>query len=51
MLVVGVAGSTLTELCGERPRREPDVDDKPDGDAIEALEVLEALEWVCWCPP
>jgi hypothetical protein len=46
--VVGVEGRTLTEECGERPRREPDVEDRPDGEASEALLVLEALEWEWW---
>lgn len=45
---VGVEGNTLTDECGDRPRREPEADESPDGDAREALEVLEALECVCW---
>lgn len=49
MLAVGVEGSTLTELCGDLPSREPDADDSPEGDAMEALEVLEAFECECWC--
>ena len=47
--VVGVEGRTLTEECGERPRREPEAEERPDGDASEALLVLEALEWEWWC--
>jgi hypothetical protein len=46
--VVGVEGRTLTEEWGERPRREPEVEDRPDGEAREALLVLEALEWEWW---
>lgn len=46
---VGVEGKTLTEECGERPSREPEVDESPDGEAKEALLVLEALEWEWWC--
>lgn len=42
--VVGVEGRTLTLECGERPSREPDVEERPDGEAREALLVLEALE-------
>lgn len=45
---LGVDGSTLTDECGERASREPDVDDSPDGDATDALEVLDAFEWECW---
>ena len=44
---VGVEGRTLTEACGERPMREPEADERPEGEAMEALEVEEALEWVC----
>ena len=44
---VGVAGSILTEECGERAIREPDADDRPDGEASDALEVLLVLECVC----
>ena len=40
---VGVAGRTLTEVCGDRASREPEADDKPDGEATELLLVLEAL--------
>ena len=48
---VGVDGKTLTHECGERPSREPDVEDIPegDGDAREALLVLDALEWEWLC--
>lgn len=47
VLPVGVEGSTLTELCGDLARREPDADETPDGDASEVLDVLDALECVC----
>lgn len=47
VLVVGVEGSTLTELCGDLPSREPEVFETADGDATDALDVLEALECVC----
>jgi len=47
VLEVGVDGRTFTELCGDLPRREPDVDDKPEGEATELLEVLDAFECVC----
>jgi hypothetical protein len=45
---VGVAGNTFTDACGERPSRDPDAEDRPDGEARDALLVLEALLWVCW---
>lgn len=47
---VGVEGKTFTELCGDLPKREPEVEDRPEGDAIEALDVLDAFECVCACP-
>lgn len=45
---VGVDGKTLTDECGERPWREADVEERPDGDAKEALDVLDAFECVWW---
>lgn len=48
---VGVDGRTLTDECGDLAIREPDADERPDGDAREALDVLEAFEWVCWWVP
>lgn len=44
---VGVAGRTLTELCGDLPCREPEAVLKPEGLAILVLEVDEAFESVC----
>ena len=46
--VVGVAGNTLTELCGDRPSLDPEAEERPEGDAIELLDVLDAFECVCW---
>lgn len=40
----GVDGRTLTELCGDLPSLDPEAEDSPDGDAMDALDVLEALE-------
>lgn len=51
VVLVGVEGRTLTELCGDLPSRDPDVDDMPEGEAIEALDVLEAFDCVRWWPP
>lgn len=42
---VGVAGRTLTELCGDLAMREPEA---VDGLAMLALELEEALERLCW---
>lgn len=42
--VVGVEGRTLTEECGDRAMREPDAEERPDGEATEALDVLDAFE-------
>ena len=47
---VGVEGRTLTEWCGDLARREPEADERPEGEAMDALDVLEALECVCRCP-
>ena len=51
VVFVGVDGRTLTELCGDRASRDPEADDKPEGDATELLDVLDAFECVCWWPP
>lgn len=48
--MTGVEGRTLTELCGDLPSREPEAEERPEGEAMEALDVLEALECECWCP-
>ena len=45
MLVVGVEGNIFTELWGDLPpSRDPEAEDSPEGDAMEALDVLEAFE-------
>lgn len=46
-VLVGVAGSIFTELCGDLPCRDPDVALIPEGLARLALDVDDALEWVC----
>jgi hypothetical protein len=49
IVLVGVAGSIFTELCGDLGCRDADVVLKPEGLARLALEVDEAFECVCWC--
>ena len=50
VLLVGVAGRTLTELWGDLPCRDPEAVLSPEGLAMLVLEFEEALERVCWCP-
>ena len=45
---VGVEGSTFTDACGERPILDPEAEETPEGETIDALDVEEALECVCW---
>lgn len=45
-VVVGVEGSTLIELCGEREGRR-DSGKAEEWTELELEEVDEALEWVC----
>lgn len=47
VLLVGVAGRTLTELCGDLPCRDPEAVLSPEGLAMLVLEFEEALERVC----
>lgn len=49
VVLVGVAGSILTELCGDLACRDPDAVLRPDGLARLVLDVDEAFECVCWC--
>lgn len=49
-VLVGVAGSIFTELCGDLPCRDPDVVLKPEGLARLVLDVDDAFECVCLCP-
>lgn len=46
-LLVGVAGRTLTELCGDLACREPEAVLRPEGLARLVLEVDDAFERVC----
>lgn len=44
--VGGVEGRTRTEVCGDRAIRDPEAEERPDGEARDALEVLDAFEWL-----
>lgn len=46
---VGVEGSTLTDEWGDLAIREPEAEERPEGDAIDALDALEVFEWVGCC--
>jgi hypothetical protein len=47
IVLVGVAGSIFTELCGDLPSRGPDVVLSPEGLARLVLDVDDAFECVC----